>query len=91
MIYTKLGTQINRIRLVYVNRAIDGRYVSEKTGKPCGKVHPPEVTVLTETITKEDLDFIESVMKLCAESVAKVKEDPSLTYLIFRDYRLKDD
>jgi len=87
-IYTKKNIPINRVRLVYVNRNIDGG-VSEKTGKPL-KSYPPEVTVLTETITKEDIDFIESVLKLLAETVAKSKEDPSLTYLLFRDYRLKD-
>lgn len=86
----KLGKQIDRIRLVYVNRTIDGTYISDKTGKQCGKIHPPEVTVFTEMITQDDMDFIESLLNLCIESVMKVKEDPSLAYLIFRDYRLKE-
>jgi len=86
----KMGMDIQRIRLVYINRPIDGRYISEKTGKACGKIHPPEVTVLTECIDADDMDFIESLLNLCTESVQKAKEDPSLAYLIFRDYRLKD-
>lgn len=86
----KMGMNISRIRLVYVNRAIDGRYISEKTGKQCGKVTPPGVTVLTESIESEDMDFIESLLNLCAESVDKAKDYPELAYLIFRDYRLKE-
>lgn len=85
-----MGKDIQRIRLVYVNRPIDGRYISEKTGKQCGKIHPPEVTVLTECIDSDDMDFIESLLKLCAESVETVKENPWLAYLIFRDRRLKE-
>jgi len=88
-IYRKMGMDIQRIRLVYVNRYIDGG-LSEKTGKPL-KSYPPEVTVLTEQIDADDMDFIESLMNLCCESVQKAKEDPSLSYLIFRDYRLKEN
>jgi len=84
----QMGMDIQRIRLVYVNRHIDGG-LSEKTGKPL-KSYPPEVTVLTEQIDADDMDFIESLMNLCCESVQKAKEDPSLAYLIFRDYRLKE-
>jgi len=39
-IYTKLGHEVDRIRLVYVNRNIDGG-ISEKTNKPL-KSYPPE-------------------------------------------------
>ena len=85
--YHKLGHEVDRIRLVYVNKNIDGG-VSEKTGKPL-KSYPPEVTVLTETIDKDDLDFIESVLMLCKETYLKSKEDPSLTHLLYRDMRLK--
>ena len=86
-IYTKLGHEVDRIRLVYVNKNIDGG-VSEKTGKPL-KSYPPEVTVLTETIDKDDMDFIESVLTLCKETYLKAKEDPSLVHLLYRDMRLK--
>jgi len=88
-IYTEQGINVDRIRLVYVNRYIDGG-ISEKTGKPL-KSYAPEVTVLTESITKDDLDFIESVMCLCSETYLKYKEDPSLGYLLYRDYRLKTE
>lgn len=83
----KNNKDINRIRLVYVNRNIDGG-VSVKTGKPL-KSYPPEVTVLTEQITNDDMEFIESLLNLCIETVKKYRESPELAYLLFRDYRLK--
>ena len=86
-IYTKTGIPIDRIRLVYINRNIVGA-ISEVTGKQM-KSYPPEVTVLTESITKDDLDFIESVLTLCKDTYLKAKEDPSLVHLLFRDMRLK--
>jgi len=86
-IYTKTGIPIDRIRLVYINRNIVGA-ISEVTGKQL-KSYPPEVTVLTESITKDDLDFIESVLTLCKDTYLKAKEDPSLVHLLFRDMRLK--
>lgn len=90
-IYAQIGVQVDRIRLVYVNRSVDGRYISDKTGKACGKIHPPEVTVLTEYITEEDYDFIESVLKLCAETTQLALDKPELAYMLFRDYRLKQE
>lgn len=83
----KMGMEISRIKLVYVNRNIDGG-ISEKTQKPL-KSYPPEVTELTECIDADDMDFIESCMNLCCETVQKAKEQPELAYLLFRDYRLK--
>jgi len=90
-IYTRLGKDIDRIRLVYVNRPIDGRYISEKTGNQCGKIHPPEVTVLTESITKEDLDFIESVLTLCKDTYIESILQPEITHLLYKDMRLKKE
>lgn len=84
----KMGMDIQRVRLVYINRNIAGG-LSEKTGKPL-KSYPPEVTVLTECIDQDDMDFIESLLNLCAESVDMAKQHPELAYLIFRDYRLKE-
>lgn len=81
------GYNPTRIRLVYVNRNIEGE-ISEKTNKRL-KSYPPEVTVLTESITDEDLDFIYSLMELCVESVEAVKKYPELTHVIFHDPRLK--
>lgn len=82
-----LGYTPTRIRLVYVNREIDGG-ISEKTGKPL-KSYPPEVTVLTEAITEEDLSFIESLLKLAVDSLEAVKKYPELTHVIFHDPRLR--
>lgn len=86
-IYSK---PVSEIRLVYINRAIDGTYISEKTGKLCGKIHPSEVTVLTEPVTQDDLAFIESVLHLCIDTHRTSIENPHLTYMLYRDYRLKD-
>ena len=87
-ILNKMGYVVDRIRLVYINRYIDGG-ISEKTSKPL-KSYAPEVTVLTESITDEDMDFIESVMNLCVETTQLALEKPELAYLLFRDYRLKE-
>lgn len=85
----KNGYNVNRIRLVFVNRFIDGG-ISEKTGKPL-KSYPPEVTVLTETITQEDLDYIESMLELCVDSLEASIKHPELAYLIFHDMRIKNN
>lgn len=81
------GYNTTRIRLVYVNRYIDGG-VSDKTGKPL-KSYLPEVTELTEVVTEEDFDFIEGVLKLCVDSVKATKKHPELTHVIWHDPRLK--
>ena len=91
----KNGNPIDRIRLVYVNRSADTRRPGKpkangSPGKELGRYQAPEVTVLTEVVTEEDLIFIESLLKLCAETYIKYKEDPSLAYLLYRDYRLKE-
>jgi hypothetical protein len=86
-ILKKLGYNPTRIRLVYVNRSIDGG-ISDKTGKPL-KSYPPEVTVLTEVITEEDLDFINGLLELAVDSVEAAKNHPELRHVIFHDPRLK--
>jgi hypothetical protein len=85
----KNNISIDRITLVYVNRNIDGG-ISEKTGKPL-KSYPPEVTELTEQITEEDYEFIESVLMLLVDTLKLVKERPEYAYMLFRDYRLKGE
>jgi len=62
-ILTKLGYTVSRIRLVYVNRYIDGG-ISEKSGKPL-KSYPCEVTVLTEVITDEDIAIVTGTLDCC--------------------------
>ena len=88
-IYSNIDVKIGRIRLVYVSREIDGRYISAKTGKPCGKVHPSTITVLTEVITKDDLNYIESLILMCKDTYVESVKNPRLTYLLYKDPRLK--
>lgn len=82
----KNGYTVNRIRLIYINREIIGE-ISEKTGKQM-KSYPPEVTVLTETITQEDINFIEGLLELCVDSVVAGEKYPELLHVIFHDPRL---
>lgn len=81
------GFNVRRIRLVYVNRPIVGA-ISEKTGKQL-KSYPSEVTVLTEELTEDDLDFIESLMYLAVDSCQASKKYPELRHVIWHDPRLK--
>jgi hypothetical protein len=83
------GTPINRIRLVYVNRPIDTRSISEKTGKSIGKITPPRVTVLTEVITEDDWKMITDTLTLMADSIQAVRSQPELTHIIFKSMSLK--
>jgi hypothetical protein len=83
------GYNPSRIKLVYVNRNIDGG-VSEKTGKSL-KSYPPEVTVLVESITDEDLEFIEGMLNLCKDTLIACEDFPELRHVIWSDPRLKND
>lgn len=80
------GYNPSRIKLVYVNRPVDGG-VSEKTGKPL-KSYPSEVTVLVECITDEDIAFIESMLFLCRDSLLAGENHPDLLHVIWNDPRL---
>lgn len=85
-ILTQLGYNVNRIRLVYINRHIEGE-ISEKTGKQM-KSYPPEVTVLTETLENSDIDFIDGLLKLCVDSCLAGEKHPELVHVIWHDPRL---
>ena len=87
-ILKKTGYNPTRMKLVYVNRNIDGG-ISEKTGKPL-KSYPPEVTVLVEEITEEDMEFITGLLELCADTVAAGEKHPELLHVIYADPRLKE-
>lgn len=87
-LYQQRGFNVNRIQIVYVTRNTVGR-VSEKTGKPM-KDYPTTVKVLSEQVTEEDMEFIESVINIVADSVKTWKEKPELRYLLAQDYRLKE-
>lgn len=86
-ILAMLGYTVTRIRLVYVNRHIEGE-ISEKTGKQM-KSYPPAVTVLTESLTQDDFDFIEGLLDLCVDTCEASKAHPELTHVIWHDPRLK--
>ena len=88
-ILRKLGYTVTRIRLVYINRYIDGG-ISEKTGKPL-KSYPPEVTVLTEAITEDDFNFIESQLELAVDTVQFHHEHPELAHIVWHDPRLRPE
>jgi hypothetical protein len=85
-ILKKLGYNVTRVRLVYVNRPIDGG-ISEKTGKPL-KSYPPELTILTEIVTDEDLEYIESMLMLCKDTLEASEKYPELLHIIWHDARL---
>lgn len=80
------GYNVTRIRNVYINRNIDGG-ISEKTGKPL-KSYPPEVTVHTETVVQEDIDYINSMLELCKDSVLATEQHPELAHVIWHDPRI---
>lgn len=82
----KLDHNVTRVRLVYVNRFIDGG-ISDKTGKPL-KSYYPEVTVLTDIITQDDLLFIDGLLHLCVDSLKASEEHPELLHVIWHDPRL---
>ncbi|MFA7029631.1 MAG: PD-(D/E)XK nuclease family protein [Candidatus Cloacimonadaceae bacterium] len=83
------GINIERIRIVYISKPIDTRAISEKTGKPIGKIVPSELTVITEMITPEDWELVEDTLMLIALSIKRAKEDPTLVPLLFKSMKLK--
>lgn len=87
-ILRKQGKPCDWIKLVYVSRNNTGR-ISEKTGKPM-KDYPTEVNILPLQVTDENMEIIESVLKLVAESYLLYKDKPELLYILAQDYRLKD-
>lgn len=81
------GYNPTRIRLIYINRNIDGG-TSDKTGKPL-KSYPPEVTVLTDIITDEDMEFIQGLLDLCVDTYKTGVKYPELLHVIYHDPRLR--
>lgn len=84
--HIKNGNPIRSINIIYVTTNVTGR--TGTSGKPLAD-YPATATILTHYITAEDIDFIESILKLVAETAEYVKANPNLAYIIFRDYRLK--
>lgn len=87
-IYRKLGIPIEAIQIVWITNNEVGR-ISEKTGKPL-QDYPSQAVPITEPITDSDFDFIESILKLIAETVQAAKDYPNLLHILFKDYRLKE-
>jgi len=86
-IYNNIGIPIDRIRILWITNNDVGR-ISDKTNKPM-KDYPCQVVEASEMFTQESYDFIESILKLIAETVDYYKQHPELAYIIFKDYRLK--
>ena len=85
----KMGYNVTRIRLVYVSRNIDGG-ISEKTGKPL-KSYPPKLTVLTETVTEDDMAFIDSMLNLAKDTLLVSDKHPELRHIMWHDPRLLEN
>lgn len=83
----KKGMDIKRFRIVYVTTNIVGR-VSEKTGKPL-KDYPTTVTSLFHEVTPSDLELIDNVLRLVADSAKTFVENPKMQYMLAQDLRLK--
>lgn len=86
-ICSKNGIPIDRISIIWVTNNVVGR-ISEVTGKPM-KDYPTQAVTVTESITQTDLDFIESILDMIASTCQASKDDPSLTWLLFKDPRLR--
>ena len=86
-LYQQQGNPVNRIQIAYITRSQTGR-VSDTTGKPL-KDYPSTVTILSETISETDFDFIESILTLVAHSVQRWNSTPADRYLLAQDLRLK--
>lgn len=82
------GMNISRFRLVYITTA-DVNRISETTGKPL-KDYPSTISSVVHDVTAEDLEIIDSVLRLVAESVRAYKEKPELRHLLAQDMRLKE-
>ena len=86
-ICSKNNIPIDRISIIWVTNNEVGR-ISEVTGKPL-KDYPAQAVQVTEQITKADIDFIESILTMIASTVQASKDQPDLTWLLFKDPRLK--
>ena len=86
-IYTQMGYAIDTIEIIWITTNDVGRY-SEKTGKRL-QDYPSEVISTRESVTKDDLEYISNMLHLVADSLVATGEHPTLTHVIWKDYRLK--
>ena len=89
--YSKLlreqGINITTMRIVYITTDIMGA-ISEKTGKPL-KSYPSDVQILEEAVLPDDLDMIDNIWNVIAESVALFRDRSELRHVIGQDMRLR--
>ena len=83
-ILTQQGQPVDRVRIVYVTQN-DINRISEKTGKPM-QSYPSEVVILTEGVTDEDLEMIESIIYMIRDGVIAWKDYPELRHVISQSY-----
>ena len=84
----KSGNPISTASIIWITTNQVNR-TSPETGKPM-KDYPATCSVSKSiTIDEQSLEFIESILKLVAETVQFVKANPDKAYIAFRDYRLK--
>ena len=81
------GIDVDAIEIVYITRYHPG-VVSAKTGKT-GRNYQPTITSLQVSFDQNNYDFIESIIKLAAETLEYFVANPDTAYLLFKDYRLK--
>lgn len=82
------GIDISRLSIIWITNNITGR-VSEKTGKPL-KDYPARCEQIYYVITPEDMEFIDSCIKLIAETYEYYLKHKELAYILYSDYRLKE-
>ena len=80
--------EVDAIEIVYITRYHPG-VVSAKTGKT-GRDYQPTCTPLQVSFNQGNYDFIESIIKLAAETLEHFLDNPKTAYMLFRDYRLKN-
>ena len=84
----KSGTPVSTASIIWITTNQVNR-ISPDTGKPM-KDYPATCSVSKSiTIDEQSLEFIESILKLVAETVQFVLANPDKAYIAFRDYRLK--
>jgi hypothetical protein len=81
------GYNIRSFELVYITTNQVNR-ISEVTGKPM-KDYPTTVSTIAHQVTSEDIDIIESTLKLVAESVHAWNTQPEIRHLLAQDWRLR--
>lgn len=85
--FIKSDIPIDTASIIWITTNQTGRY--GKNGKPLADY--PATCTLSSAITLDEqaLLFIESILRLVAETVQFVTEFPDKAYIAFRDYRLK--